>query len=115
MRSSRCSLLGGKQNDTCGPKSRTGSLRTHCGIWDLHRQLLTRRCPIRPDNDRNFAAIGDTTNVATMLQSEAKAGEIVLGPETARLVDGSLPLTALGPVRVKGRSQPVQAFTTRAE
>ena len=70
---------------------------------------------IGSEDYRNFAAIGDTTNVAARLQSEAKAGEIVLGPETARLLDGSLPLTALGPVRVKGRSQPVQAFTTRAE
>jgi class 3 adenylate cyclase len=64
---------------------------------------------------RNFVAIGDTTNVAARLQSEAKAGEIVLGPETARLLDGSLPLTPLGAVRVKGREQPVEAFTIRAE
>jgi class 3 adenylate cyclase len=64
---------------------------------------------------RNFVAIGDTTNVAARLQSTAKAGEVVLGPETARLLDGSLPLSALGAVRVKGREQPVEAFTIRAE
>jgi class 3 adenylate cyclase len=64
---------------------------------------------------RNFAAIGDTTNVAARLQSAAKAGEIVLGPETARLLDGSIPLTALGPVRVKGRAQAVDAFTIRTD
>ena len=37
---------------------------------------------------RNFSAIGDTTNVAARLQGLAEAGEIVLGPETARLLDG---------------------------
>ena len=89
----------------------TGGPRFHIGI-NSGPALVGN---IGSEEYRNFAAIGDTTNVAARLQSEAKAGEIVLGPETARLLDGSLPLTALGPVRVKGRSQPVQAFTTRAE
>ena len=89
----------------------TGGPRFHIGI-NSGPALVGN---IGSEDYRNFAAIGDTTNVAARLQSEAKAGEIVLGPETARLLDGSLPLTALGPVRVKGRSQPVQAFTTRAE
>ncbi len=89
----------------------TGGPRFHIGI-NSGPALVGN---IGSEEYRNFAAIGDTTNVASRLQSEAKAGEIVLGPETARLLDGSLPLTALGPVRVKGRSQPVQAFTTRVE
>ena len=38
---------------------------------------------------RNFTAIGDTTNVAARLQSLAGVGEIVVGPETARLLDDS--------------------------
>ena len=59
---------------------------------------------------RNFTAIGDTTNVAARLQALAGAGEIVVGPETARLLDDSLTLAPLGAVQVKGRAGPVDAF-----
>ena len=59
---------------------------------------------------RNFTAIGDTTNVAARLQALAGAGEIVVGPETARLLDESLSLVALGAVQVKGRAGSVDAF-----
>ncbi len=65
---------------------------------------------IGSDEYRNFTAIGDTTNVAARLQGVAGAGEIVIGPETARMLDGSLDLVPLGAVQVKGRSQPVEAF-----
>lgn len=65
---------------------------------------------IGSDEYRNFTAIGDTTNVAARLQGVARAGEIVIGPETARMLDGSLDLAPLGPIQVKGRSQPVEAY-----
>jgi class 3 adenylate cyclase len=41
---------------------------------------------IGSDEYRNFTAIGDTTNVAARLQTAADAGQIVIGPETARLL-----------------------------
>jgi len=59
---------------------------------------------------RNFTAIGDTTNVASRLQSLAGPGEIVVGPETARALDGTVALEPLGPVAVKGRTGAVEAF-----
>ena len=65
---------------------------------------------IGSDEYRNFTAIGDTTNVAARLQGIADAGEIVIGPETARLLNGTVRLASLGPVSVKGRTQPVDAF-----
>lgn len=64
---------------------------------------------IGSDEYRNFTAIGDTTNVAARLQHVAGAGEIVIGPETARRLGGSVRLTSLGAIAVKGRSQPVEA------
>lgn len=85
----------------------TGGPRFHIGI-NSGPALVGN---IGSEEYRNFVAIGDTTNVAARLQSAARAGEIVLGPETARLLDGSIPLTSLGPVRVKGRAQAVDAFT----
>jgi len=62
---------------------------------------------------RNFSAIGDTTNVAARLQGKAGAGEIVIGPETARQLAGAFDLEPLGAISVKGRSQPVEAFAIR--
>ena len=65
---------------------------------------------IGSDEYRNFTAIGDTTNVAARLQHVASAGEIVIGPETARRLPSSVRLTPLGSISVKGRSQPVEAY-----
>lgn len=65
---------------------------------------------IGSDEYRNFTAIGDTTNVAARLQSLAGAGEIVIGPDTARRLGPGADLTPLGAVSVKGRTQPVEAF-----
>jgi class 3 adenylate cyclase len=89
----------------------TGGPRFHIGI-NSGPALVGN---IGSEEYRNFVAIGDTTNVAARLQSMAKAGEIVIGPETARLLDGSFPLTALGAVRVKGREQPVDAYAIWAD
>jgi class 3 adenylate cyclase len=69
---------------------------------------------IGSDEYRNFTAIGDTTNVAARLQGVARAGEIVIGPETARMLNGRVDLAPLGPVEVKGRSRPVEAFRVLA-
>ncbi len=68
---------------------------------------------IGSDEYRNFTAIGDTTNVAARLQGVAGPGEIVIGPETARMVDGAVPVVPLGAISVKGRSQPVETFRVR--
>lgn len=65
---------------------------------------------IGSDEYRNFTAIGDTTNVASRLQNLAGPGEVVIGPETARLLGGTVELIPLGPVTVKGRAQPVEVF-----
>ena len=65
---------------------------------------------IGSDEYRNFTAIGDTTNVASRLQSHANAGEIVIGPETARLLGDAWDLAPLGAITVKGRTQAVDAF-----
>jgi class 3 adenylate cyclase len=69
---------------------------------------------IGSDEYRNFTAIGDTTNVAARLQTVADAGEVVIGAETARMLDGAADLTPLGAISVKGRTQPVDAFRVRS-
>jgi class 3 adenylate cyclase len=59
---------------------------------------------------RSFAAIGDTTNLAARLQTAAAPGQVVISAETARALDDETDLEPLGPLRVKGRAQPVEAF-----
>jgi adenylate cyclase len=59
---------------------------------------------------RSFTAIGDTTNLAARLQSEAEPGQVVIGPATlAALGDGAL-VRPLGGLELKGKSEPVEAF-----
>jgi class 3 adenylate cyclase len=51
---------------------------------------------------------GDTVNVAARLQAAATPGEILIGPETSRLIRGSAAITPLEPLTVKGRSEAVR-------
>ncbi len=65
---------------------------------------------IGSEDYRNFTAIGDTTNLAARLQDVAKPGEVVIGPLTAAQLDGPFELTPIGPVSVKGRVEPTEAY-----
>jgi adenylate cyclase len=57
-----------------------------------------------------YATIGDATNVASRICGVARAGEIVIDECTAELVGGSWPLQPIGPVRLKGKSDPMSLF-----
>ena len=64
---------------------------------------------------RSFAAIGDTTNLGSRLSGLAEPGEVVIGFATERALAASgaavgLALDALGPVRVKGKREPIEAW-----
>lgn len=65
---------------------------------------------IGSDEYRNFTAIGDTTNVAARLQDIAGPGEIVIGPESARMLGQTARVESLGVISVKGRQQRIEAF-----
>ena len=56
----------------------------------------------------NFAT-GDAVNVAARLEQAAAPGEIVIGPETLRLVRDAVVVEALEPLTLKGKSDPVHA------
>ncbi|NEO83754.1 MAG: FHA domain-containing protein [Spirulina sp. SIO3F2] len=58
-----------------------------------------------------YAAIGDTTNVTSRICGVAQAGEILLSEETLlRLAHPDIPLTALPPVQVKGKREPLVLY-----
>jgi class 3 adenylate cyclase len=59
---------------------------------------------------RSFTAIGDTTNLAARLQTHAGPGQVVIGETTFEaLADGAL-VEPLGPLELKGKSEPVAAY-----
>jgi adenylate cyclase len=59
---------------------------------------------------RKHAVVGDTVNLAARLETQAPAGTVVVGGETARrLAEGST-LERLPERYVKGKSEPVEAY-----
>ncbi len=62
------------------------------------------------DLKMDYTAIGDTTNLAARLQSLAEPGTILMSESTQRMVRGFFEVDALGPLTVKGKSEPVTAY-----
>ena len=63
------------------------------------------------DNLRmDYTAVGDTTNLAARLQQLAEPGSVLVSEATWRLVRGYVDVEALGPVRVKGKSEPITPY-----
>ena len=58
---------------------------------------------------RSFTAIGDTTNLAARLQAAADPGRVVIGATTAAVLTGAV-LEPMGPLELKGKTEPVEAF-----
>ncbi|HET9171182.1 MAG TPA: adenylate/guanylate cyclase domain-containing protein [Actinospica sp.] len=59
---------------------------------------------------RQALVSGETVNIAARLEQNAAPGEILIGPETFRAAGPTVHATALGPLRVKGRQDPVAAY-----
>ena len=59
---------------------------------------------------RSFTAIGDTTNLAARLQAQATPGKVVVAGSTVSLLQDASGLRPVGPLQVKGRAAPVEAY-----
>jgi adenylate cyclase len=59
---------------------------------------------------RSFTAIGDTTNLASRLQTAAEPGRVVLGVATYAAVGPGAETEAIGELELKGKSAPVAAY-----
>src|SRR5262245_19377876 len=62
------------------------------------------------DLKMDYTAIGDTTNLASRLESLAVPGTILVSEATQRLARGFFQVRAVGPFDVKGKSEPVPAY-----
>jgi class 3 adenylate cyclase/tetratricopeptide (TPR) repeat protein len=65
---------------------------------------------IGDDLRMDYTAVGDTTHLASRVQGVAEPGTILITEATNRLVEGYVRTEALGPVAVKGRSEPVRVY-----
>jgi class 3 adenylate cyclase/predicted ATPase len=57
-----------------------------------------------------YRLIGHTANLASRMETIAPAGGIVVSEYTAKLCQGYFELRSLGPTKVKGLSEPVEAY-----
>jgi adenylate cyclase len=62
----------------------------------------------------DYTVLGNTVNVASRLENYARPGDIVIGPETHRLLNGSVETEPLGEVQLKGLQQRVEAYRISA-
>lgn len=62
-------------------------------------------------NERmDYTAIGDTVNTSARLESNAKAGQILISKETYELVKDKVLATSLGGLKVKGKTEELDVY-----
>jgi class 3 adenylate cyclase/tetratricopeptide (TPR) repeat protein len=69
---------------------------------------------IRSDLHMDYTAVGQTTHLAARMEQLAMPGSVLMTTDTRRLVDGFVDVKPLGPVNVKGLSEPVEVFEVAA-
>ena len=67
------------------------------------------------DLKMDYTAIGDTTNLASRLQTLAEPGSVLVSDATQRLIRGFFELRPTGPLEVRGKSEPVLAYEAVGE
>jgi class 3 adenylate cyclase len=58
-----------------------------------------------------YTASGPVTNVAARLAAHARGGEILIGEETKRMIEGLWPTYDRGPAQLKGLEQPIKIYS----
>jgi len=59
---------------------------------------------------QDYSVMGDAVNLAARLQEASQRGEIWVGPDTYRLTKHLFAFKALGPLRIKGKTEPVPVY-----
>jgi class 3 adenylate cyclase/tetratricopeptide (TPR) repeat protein len=87
--------------------------RTHGLPVDFRVGLNSGEVVVRAignDLHMDYSAIGQTVHLAARMEQLATPGSIRLTPATLRLVEGLVQVNALGPIPVKGLTEPVEVF-----
>jgi class 3 adenylate cyclase/tetratricopeptide (TPR) repeat protein len=62
------------------------------------------------DLHMDYTAVGETTHLAARMEQLARPGTVLIAPATLHLAEGFVAVKCLGPVPVKGRSDPVEVY-----
>lgn len=65
------------------------------------------------DTRMTYTASGPVTNLAARLADYAKGGDILIGEETKKLIDGLWPIHSLGQARLKGIDKPLAIYSLK--
>jgi class 3 adenylate cyclase/tetratricopeptide (TPR) repeat protein len=82
------------------------------GIPGLNARVgvMTGEVSVGPGGNERGLLLGDLVNTASRLQSLAEAGTVLVGEETASLVDTAIEVIEAGTHQLKGREEPVKAY-----
>jgi class 3 adenylate cyclase/tetratricopeptide (TPR) repeat protein len=87
--------------------------RTHRMLLQLRVGLNSGEVVVRAignDLHTDYSAVGQHTHLAARMEQLAAPGSILLTAAVLRLVEGLVRVTALGPLPVKGFTEPVEGF-----
>jgi class 3 adenylate cyclase/tetratricopeptide (TPR) repeat protein len=62
------------------------------------------------DLKMDYTAVGQTVHLASRMEQMAKPGSVLLTPDVLRLAEGYVQVKSLGPVSVKGLTEPLEVF-----
>ena len=65
---------------------------------------------IGSDLHMDYSAIGQTTHLAARMEQLATPGSILLAPAALQLAEGYVQVQAVGPIQVRGLSEPVEVY-----
>ena len=93
------------------PQHPEGSLRVRVG---LNTGSAVTRDVSLGGSSTDYTALGDAVNVAARLQAEAAPNTVLIGPTTYAFVSHSVNATPRGPLVLKGKANPIQAYEVTA-
>jgi len=91
--------------------------RSHGAVVKIRVGLNSGEVVVRSigsDLHMDYTAVGQTTHLAARMEQMAMPGSVLLTPDALRLAEGFVAVKPLGPVNVKGLSEPVEVFELEA-
>ena len=65
---------------------------------------------IGSDLKMDYTAVGQTTHLAARMEQMAMPGSVLITADTLRLAEGFVQVKSIGPVNVKGMSEPAEVY-----